>query len=100
MESKQSESYKRIKQLGQGLNGIAYLMQAQSDKSLCVIKQIDIKNMEDEQRLEALREAKILEVLNHNNIVSFREVYKTAKGKRCIVMGQAGDGDIGIKIKE
>jgi NIMA (never in mitosis gene a)-related kinase 1/4/5 len=56
--------------------------------------------MEDEQRLEALREAKILEVLKHQNIVAFNEVYKTTKGKLCIVMGYADDGDIGIKIAE
>ncbi len=51
--------------------------------------------MEDEQRLEALREAKILEVLTHDNIVRFREVYKTKKGKLCIVMDYADDGDLG-----
>ena len=56
--------------------------------------------MKDEQRLEALREAKILEVLKHQNIVAFNEVYKTTKGKLCIVMGYADDGDIGIKIAE
>ena len=54
--------------------------------------------MEDDQRLEALREAKILEVLQHNNIVKFREVYKTKKGKLCIVMDYADDGDLGLKI--
>lgn len=45
-------------------------------------------------------EAKILEVLNHPNIVRFREVYKTKKGKLCIVMDFADGGDLQTKIKD
>lgn len=56
--------------------------------------------MSEEERKETLREAKILEVLNHPNIVRFREVYKTKKGKLCIVMDYADGGDLQSKIKE
>jgi NIMA (never in mitosis gene a)-related kinase len=48
--------------------------------------------MSEQERKETLQEAKILEVLNHPNIVRFREVYKTKKGKLCIVMDYA-DGN-------
>jgi NIMA (never in mitosis gene a)-related kinase len=50
--------------------------------------------MNEEERRETLREAKILEALNHPNIVRFREVYKTKKGKLCIVMDFADGGDL------
>ena len=43
----------------------------------------------------ALREAKILELLQNDNIIDFKEVYKTNKGKLCIVMGYADGGDLG-----
>jgi len=56
--------------------------------------------MSEDERKETLREAKILEVLNHPNIVRFREVYKTKKGKLCIVMDYADGGDLQSKIKE
>ena len=56
--------------------------------------------MSEEERKETLREAKILEVLNHPNIVRFREVYKTKKGKLCIVMDFADGGDLQSRIKE
>ncbi len=56
--------------------------------------------MSEEERKETLREAKILEVLNHPNIVKFREVYKTKKGKLCIVMDYADGGDLQTKIKD
>jgi NIMA (never in mitosis gene a)-related kinase len=50
--------------------------------------------MSEEERKETLREAKILEVLNHPNITRFREVYKTKKGKLCIVMDYCDGGDL------
>lgn len=56
--------------------------------------------MNEDERKETLREAKILEVLNHPNIVRFIEVYKTKKGKLCIVMDYADGGDLQSKIKE
>jgi NIMA (never in mitosis gene a)-related kinase 1/4/5 len=65
-----------------------------------VIKQIDIQQMSEEERKETLREAKILEVLSHPNIVRFREVYKTKKGKLCIVMDFADGGDLQSRIKD
>ena len=55
--------------------------------------------MDDEERKDTLKEAKILEVLNHPNIIRFREVYKTKKGRLCIVMDFAEGGDLQSKIK-
>ena len=98
--SKAYETYKKVSTLGVGSFGTAYLVECQSDKSYAVIKQIDIAAMSEEERRETLREAKILEVLNHPNIVRFREVYKTKKGKLCIVMDFADGGDLQSKIKE
>ncbi len=45
--------------------------------------------MSEEEKKETFREAKILEVLNHPNIIRFKEVYKTKKGQLCIVMDYA-----------
>jgi len=54
--------------------------------------------MSVKEREDTLKEAKILEVFNHPNIVRFREVYKTKKGKLCIVMDYADGGDLHKKI--
>ncbi|CDW72535.1 protein kinase domain containing protein [Stylonychia lemnae] len=88
------EVYKKIKLLGQGAFGKAFLVECQSDKTLAVIKQVDIGGMSMKEREDTLKEAKILEVFNHPNIVRFREVYKTKKGKLCIVMDYADGGDL------
>ena len=36
--------------------------------------------MDENERRETLREAKILEVINHQNLIRFKEVYKTKAG--------------------
>ena len=56
--------------------------------------------MPEEERKETLKEARILEVLNHPNIIRFKEVYKTKRGKLCIVMDYADGGDLQQRIKE
>ena len=58
-------------------------------QSFAVVKKIDIKKMSENDKLSTLREAKILEVLNHPNIIRFKEVYKTKQGQLCIVMDYA-----------
>ncbi len=75
-------------------------MQAESDGSYAVIKKIDIASMSEQEKKDTIKEAKILEVLNHPNIIHFREVYKTKKGQLCIVMDYADGGDLTSKIKE
>ena len=64
-------------------------------QSHAVVKKIDIKKMSEDDKQSTFREAKILEVLNHPNIIRFKEVYKTKQGQLCIVMDYA-DG----KLKE
>lgn len=100
VEKKQYETYKKVSTLGTGSFGTAYLVECQSNREFAVIKQIDIQQLSDEERKETLREAKILEVLSHPNIIRFREVYKTKKGKLCIVMDYADNGDLQTKIKD
>jgi len=59
---------------------------------------MDIGKMSEEERKDTLMEAKILEKLHHPNIIKFREVYKTKKGKLCIVMDFADGGDLAQMI--
>ncbi len=45
--------------------------------------------MSEIEKKETIKEAKILEALTHPNIIKFKEVYKTKKGKLCLVMDYA-----------
>lgn len=101
MESKAPEVYKRLKTLGEGAFGTAYLVECQSTREMAVIKQIDIQNLNEAERKEALKEAKVMEALSrHPNIVKFREVYKTKNGRLCIVMDYCDGGDILSEINK
>ena len=93
MAHAENQIYRRIKLLGQGSFGKAFLVECISDKTLCVLKQMDLNSMSEPEKKEAIKESQILRALIHPNIVKFREVYKTKKGKLCIVMDYA-DGKI------
>jgi NIMA (never in mitosis gene a)-related kinase len=45
--------------------------------------------MSEEEKQETVKESRILEILNHPNVIRFKEVYKTKRGKLCIVMDYA-----------
>jgi NIMA (never in mitosis gene a)-related kinase len=100
MEKKKPENYKRVKQLGQGNFGVAYLVQCKHQKTEAVMKRVDIAMMSEDEKKNCVKEAKILEKMNHPNIIRFREVFKTKSGKLCIVMDYADGGDLANRIKE
>lgn len=93
------ENYKRIKVLGEGAFGKCYLAECTNTQVKFAIKEIDIRQMTTAEKDEALKEAKILERLQHPNIIRFHEVYRTKNGKLCIVMDYADGGDLADKIK-
>ena len=87
-----NENYSMIKVLGKGASGTCYLVQAQQADCVRVIKQIDLRRMNDSEREETIKEAQILRRLAHPSIIRFRDAYTTKKGKLCIVMDYADGG--------
>lgn len=61
---------------------------------MLVIKEMNIESMSPQEWKETIKEAKILQALNHPNIIWFIEVYKTKKNRMHIVMEYADGGDI------
>lgn len=88
-----NKGYKKIKHLGEGSFGKVYLVKGTDDDILYVIKECNINKMEEKHINNALTEVKVLKTMNHPNITHFKEVYKTKKGKLCIVMEYA-DGKV------
>ncbi|CAD8158186.1 unnamed protein product [Paramecium pentaurelia] len=95
----QYSQYNRIKPLGEGAYGKAYLVKDINDGSLWVQKQIDINVMTEKEKMETYREFKVLQQLQHPNIIRFRDVYITTQGKLCIIMEYADRGDLGYVLK-
>lgn len=55
--------------------------------------------MDFDERVKARDEARILEVLNHPNIIKFKDVFKDKKMFLNVVMEYADDGDLISKMK-
>jgi NIMA (never in mitosis gene a)-related kinase len=96
-----SDKYKQLKLLGEGSFGKAFLVENLENRSLAVIKTIELTNMSEEEKQESIQEAKILENLNHPHIIRFREVFVEKKRGLClsIVMDYAEGGDLQMRIK-
>mmetsp|Transcript_27978 Transcript_27978/g.65282 ORF Transcript_27978/g.65282 Transcript_27978/m.65282 type:complete len:519 (+) Transcript_27978:87-1643(+) len=92
------EKYQRIKVLGKGSFGKAYLVKNTEADELCVVKQMETSMMQPKERNEAVKEAILLKRMDHKNIVRFQDVFMTRKGRLCIVMDYADGGDVHMEI--
>lgn len=100
LENQQSVApYKKIKLLGQGSYGKAYLVEQISDKQVCVLKQVDMSGMMEGEKREVYKEAEILKSLDHNNIIRVRDICRTKSNKLWIVMDYADGGDLEKRLK-
>ena len=94
------EKYRRVKILGRGSFGKAYLVENNFDKCMCVVKQMETTSMSVKERNDAEKEACLLKKLNHPNIIHFHEVFMTRRGRLCIVMDFADGGDLHQTLKK
>lgn len=92
-------SYRRLRLLGQGSFGKAFLARDLSDNELCVMKQVRLEKMDAKARDTAVREAVALRRVHHPNVVRFREVF-VRSGWLCLVMDFADGGDLCAAVKE
>ena len=103
MENKKRkiETYKYIGLLGEGSYGKVYLVISNSTKKYYAMKTIEISQLNEEQKKEALQEAKILKKLDHPNIIKLKEVFIAKKPKETLnIITEYADGeDLSKKIK-
>lgn len=94
------DSYEKIKLLGEGAFGAAYLVRPKDERQLFqVAKEIRISHLTDKQREGAIAESEVLRMLKHPNIIAY--INSFLEGPRMyIIMEYANGGDLGIKIKE
>ncbi|CAJ1380432.1 unnamed protein product [Effrenium voratum] len=92
-------SYRRLRLLGQGSFGKAFLARDLQNGELVVMKQVHVEKMDVKARNTAVREAVALRRVQHPNVVRFREVF-VRSGWLCLVMDFADGGDLCAAIKE
>ena len=95
------KTYKIIKQIGKGSFGTVYLCQNLKLKELCVIKRINLSKLDNKEKEETINESKILQKLDHQNIIKFIEVFIEKKSEITLnlVTEYADAGDLSEKIK-
>eukprot|EP00041_Stephanoeca_diplocostata_P035186 m.1230788 g.1230788 ORF g.1230788 m.1230788 type:complete len:1133 (+) comp24655_c0_seq1:390-3788(+) len=88
------ERYEKIRDIGQGSYGKAILVQRRGTTRLCVIKQIRIQGLDDEEMEEVQAEARILASLDHPNIIRLMDDTIPEDGWLHIVTEYADRGDL------
>ena len=105
MSEVQFSPFEKIKVIGEGSYGKAFLVKQMSDNTLAVLKQIDMAKMtviflhQPKEVTDSIKEAEILKALDHPCIIRVKDVMKTKSKKLWIVMEYADGGDLDNKIK-
>lgn len=63
--------FERLHVVGKGSFGTAILCRRKCDSSLIVLKQVELRSMKAAQRKSAVKEAQLLSILRHDNIVTY-----------------------------
>ena len=85
------EMYCKLKVLGHGAFGKAWLVQCKKSQKAYVIKEISICAMKEREKQQSINEVKILATLKHKNIISYKEAFVHDK-MLCLTMEYADDG--------
>eukprot|EP00002_Diphylleia_rotans_P015302 TRINITY_DN2973_c0_g1_i2.p1 TRINITY_DN2973_c0_g1~~TRINITY_DN2973_c0_g1_i2.p1 ORF type:complete len:674 (-),score=153.03 TRINITY_DN2973_c0_g1_i2:1056-3077(-) len=91
--------YEKIKLIGRGSFGSAFLVKVVADGKLRVMKQIPILDMSVQEYEDAINEVKVLSLLHHPNIIGYEQSF-IAEGALNIIMDYADGGDLSEAIKK
>uniref|UniRef100_A0A0G4G8N4 non-specific serine/threonine protein kinase n=1 Tax=Chromera velia CCMP2878 TaxID=1169474 RepID=A0A0G4G8N4_9ALVE len=95
-------NYEKLKEIGEGAFGKAFLVRknnADSHEELCVLKQIDLSDLDESTMADALTEVQCLAGLDHPMIIRCRDSF-IHKQKLVIVMDFADKGDLGQYLSD
>ena len=90
--------YNLLKTIGRGTYGRALLVSRKSDGKLLVIKQVDLSELEAQEKAAALNEVAVLSQFDHVNIIRYHTCF-TERDFLHIVMEHATQGDLGTLIQ-
>lgn len=91
--------YTRIKLVGKGSFGQAFLVEHVETRKQYIMKRIQTSQMNRAERDEALNEVRLLSKLNHTNIVQYVESFTDSLGNLAIIMEYCSNGDLYAAIK-
>jgi NIMA (never in mitosis gene a)-related kinase len=88
------QNYEIVKPLGKGKFSIVYMAKRLTDNSMCALKKINIFDMMvPKQREKCLKEVRLLQSLDHPNIVNFKDSF-IDNNELLIIVEWAEKGDL------
>uniref|UniRef100_T1J4E5 non-specific serine/threonine protein kinase n=1 Tax=Strigamia maritima TaxID=126957 RepID=T1J4E5_STRMM len=93
------DKYTVIRKIGQGSFGNVLLLRCKKTRQKHVLKIIYLHNLNDRDLRATHQEVHLLAFLDHPNIVSYKEAFKTKEGFLYIIMLYCEGGDMYSKIK-
>jgi NIMA (never in mitosis gene a)-related kinase len=98
---KLEDKFQILQTLGKGAFSVVYKVRRIQDSKVYALKKVSLKNLKPKEVQNALNEIRILASIKHPHIVAYKEAFidKTTTDL-CIVMENAGGGDLSTKIKE
>ena len=95
MKTSLKRKYLKIKQIGSGAFSQVWMVKRRKTGRMWALKQIKVKQLNQQQRKNQHTEIRILSKLNHENIVGYREHFTdSATGDLCIVMELCRGGNM------
>ena len=100
-ENKQEKiTYSKVKTLKHSKVSMTFLVERKPLSKLVVLKEISANHLSEKEKWTHVVGTKIMETLNHPNIVNVIEVYKTKNQKIYVVMDHCQGGDLLSEIKK
>ncbi|CAD5119050.1 DgyrCDS7699 [Dimorphilus gyrociliatus] len=92
-KSQPMAGFEKIRTVGKGAYGAAILYRKKDDDSLVILKEINLLDLNAQERQLALNEAKVLAKLDHPHIISYYDSFEE-DGKVIIEMEYADGGNL------
>ncbi|KAM3128741.1 hypothetical protein pb186bvf_019153 [Paramecium bursaria] len=93
--------YFQRKQQGEGAYSQVYKVKRCEDNFEYALKKVNLNNLSDKEKQNALNEVRILASIRHPNIISYKEAFIDANTNHlCIIMELADNGDLLQKIQK
>ena len=94
-----SSSYVKVEKIGEGSFGEVYIAKNMKNDKLFVCKEMKLNGLDEPTVMQLFTEVKVLQAIQHPNIVEMTESYRTKSNKLVLILEYLSGGDLAEFIK-